>query len=90
MLAHLELLVLSCAACGAARSPSSPLPSFLRLAPLPSYAPLEFDSWALRHWTRRFTGERFTLVFFTPNGCEFSNVAVAAARADKGKRLGTT
>jgi len=30
------------------------------------YAPLEFDGWKLRHWTQQFVGERFTLVWFTP------------------------
>jgi hypothetical protein len=30
------------------------------------YKPLEFDGWKLRHWTRPFKGERFSLVWFTP------------------------
>ena len=30
------------------------------------YAPLEFDGWRLRHWTKPFVGERFSLVWFTP------------------------
>jgi hypothetical protein len=30
------------------------------------YQPLEFDGWKLRHWTRPFSGERFSLVWFTP------------------------
>ena len=30
------------------------------------YAPLEFDGWKMRHWTRKFVGERFSLVWFTP------------------------
>jgi len=34
------------------------------------YAPLEFDGWAQRHWTAPFAGERFSLVWFTPCGCE--------------------
>lgn len=29
------------------------------------YRPLEFDGWKLRHWTQRFQGERFSLVWFT-------------------------
>jgi hypothetical protein len=30
------------------------------------YQPLQFDGWNLRHWTRPFSGERFSLVWFTP------------------------
>lgn len=30
------------------------------------YQPLEFDGWRLRHWTKEFIGERFSLVWFTP------------------------
>jgi len=30
------------------------------------YRPLEFDGWKLRHWTLPFAGERFSLVWFTP------------------------
>lgn len=30
------------------------------------YQPLEFDGWRLRHWTKQFLGERFSLVWFTP------------------------
>jgi tRNA U38,U39,U40 pseudouridine synthase TruA len=30
------------------------------------YKPIEFDGWKLRHWTNRFCGERFSLVWFTP------------------------
>ena len=30
------------------------------------YKPLEFDGWKLRHWTNPFVGERFSLVWFTP------------------------
>lgn len=30
------------------------------------YQPLEFDGWRLRHWTLPFRGERFSLVWFTP------------------------
>jgi tRNA U38,U39,U40 pseudouridine synthase TruA len=30
------------------------------------YQPLEFDGWRLRHWTLPFLGERFSLVWFTP------------------------
>lgn len=30
------------------------------------YRPIEFDGWKLRHWTSRFQGERFSLVWFTP------------------------
>lgn len=34
------------------------------------YAPLEFDGWRRRHWTLPFAGERYSLVFFTPHGCD--------------------
>ena len=30
------------------------------------YAPHEFDGWKLRHWTAAFCGQRFSLVWFTP------------------------
>ena len=30
------------------------------------YKPLEFDGWNLRHWTDPFIGQRFSLVWFTP------------------------
>lgn len=30
------------------------------------YRPLEFDGWGCRHWTLPFSGERFSLVWFTP------------------------
>lgn len=30
------------------------------------YKPIEFDGCKLRHWTARFRGERFSLVWFTP------------------------
>jgi tRNA U38,U39,U40 pseudouridine synthase TruA len=30
------------------------------------YRAVEFDGWKLRHWTRPFHGERFSLVWFTP------------------------
>jgi tRNA U38,U39,U40 pseudouridine synthase TruA len=32
------------------------------------YRPLEFDGWNMRHWTRPFSGQRFSLVWFTPEG----------------------
>ena len=31
------------------------------------YRPVEFDGWKLRHWTLPFEGERFSLVWFTPD-----------------------
>lgn len=34
------------------------------------YNPLEFNGWTQRHWTRPFKGERYSLVWFTPKGCE--------------------
>jgi tRNA U38,U39,U40 pseudouridine synthase TruA len=30
------------------------------------YEPLEFDGWKQRHWTAPFEGERYSLVWFTP------------------------
>jgi tRNA U38,U39,U40 pseudouridine synthase TruA len=30
------------------------------------YQPLEFDGWKQRHWTGNYAGERFSLVWFTP------------------------
>mmetsp|Transcript_6611 Transcript_6611/g.12207 ORF Transcript_6611/g.12207 Transcript_6611/m.12207 type:complete len:105 (+) Transcript_6611:1546-1860(+) len=30
------------------------------------YKPLEFDGFRLRHWTGPFQGERFSLVWFSP------------------------
>lgn len=34
------------------------------------YKALEFDGWNQRHWTLPFDGERFSIVWFTPLGCE--------------------
>lgn len=34
------------------------------------YKPVEFNGWKQRHWTLPFVGERFSLVWFTPIGCE--------------------
>jgi hypothetical protein len=34
------------------------------------YQGLEFNGWSQRHWTMPFDGERFSLVWFTPKGCE--------------------
>ena len=34
------------------------------------YKPLQFNGWTERHWTLPFRGERFSLVWFTPKGCE--------------------
>ena len=34
------------------------------------YKPMEFNGWKQRHWTMPFQGERFSLVWFTPKGCE--------------------
>jgi len=31
------------------------------------YKALEFDGWKLRHWTAPFRGQRFSLVWFTPD-----------------------
>ena len=38
------------------------------------YKPLEFDGWNERHWTLPFEGERFSVVWFTPMGCEVDRV----------------
>ena len=37
------------------------------------YMPLEFDGWKQRHWTLPFVGERFSLVWFSPLGCEIND-----------------
>jgi hypothetical protein len=34
------------------------------------YKGIEFNGWTQRHWTMPFQGERFSLVWFTPKGCE--------------------
>ena len=34
------------------------------------YKPVEFNGWKERHWTMPFQGERYSLVWFTPKGCE--------------------
>jgi len=34
------------------------------------YKPVEFDGWKQRHYTLPFAGERYSLVWFTPKGCE--------------------
>jgi hypothetical protein len=34
------------------------------------YKPLLFNGWTQRHWTLPFDGERYSLVWFTPKGCE--------------------
>jgi hypothetical protein len=34
------------------------------------YQAIEFDGWKERHWTLPFQGERYSLVWFTPKGCE--------------------
>jgi len=34
------------------------------------YEPIEFNGWTQRHWTNPFQGERYSLVWFTPLGCE--------------------
>ena len=39
------------------------------------YQPMEFNGWKQRHWTLPFSGERFSLVWFTPKGCENVNAS---------------
>ncbi len=34
------------------------------------YNAIEFNGWKQRHWTLPFKGERYSLVWFTPKGCE--------------------
>jgi tRNA U38,U39,U40 pseudouridine synthase TruA len=34
------------------------------------YKAIEFNGWKERHWTMPFGGERYSLVWFTPKGCE--------------------
>ena len=49
------------------------------------YAPARFNGWKQRHWTSAFEGERFSLVWFTPLGCEFgSGLALARSYATAG------
>ena len=43
------------------------------------YAPARFNGWKQRHWTNAFEGERFSLVWFTPLGCEFGSCRSLAA-----------
>ena len=35
-----------------------------------AYHPVEFDGWKQVHWTLPFEGERYSIVWFTPKGCE--------------------
>eukprot|EP01043_Picozoa_sp_COSAG02_P005040 COSAG02_NODE_134_length_34593_cov_43.594886_26_plen_1236_part_00 len=35
-----------------------------------AYNPVEFDGWKQVHWTLPFEGERYSIVWFTPKGCE--------------------
>ena len=48
------------------------------------YAPLEFNGWTQRHWTLPFEGERFSLVWFTPNGCEVPGLDLCREMRAKG------
>jgi hypothetical protein len=34
------------------------------------YKAIQFNGWKQRHWTMPFKGERYSLVWFTPKGCE--------------------
>jgi tRNA U38,U39,U40 pseudouridine synthase TruA len=34
------------------------------------YKPCEFNGWKQRHWVKPFIGERYSLVWFTPKGCD--------------------
>jgi hypothetical protein len=45
------------------------------------YKPLEFNGWTERHWTLPFRGERFSVVWFTPRGCEGQTLWGAADRS---------
>ena len=40
------------------------------------YKGLEFDGWRELHWTRPFRGERYSLVWYTPQGLEEPRVAL--------------
>jgi len=40
------------------------------------YKGLEFDGWREKHWTRPFRGERFSLVWYTPQGLEEAQAAL--------------
>lgn len=43
------------------------------------YSPMEFNGWTQRHWTLPFAGERYSLVWFTPRGCERSGLELCAS-----------
>jgi hypothetical protein len=40
------------------------------------YTPLEFDGWKQEHWTVPFTGERYSLVWYIPQGLEPASEAL--------------
>jgi hypothetical protein len=40
------------------------------------YKGLEFDGWRELHWTRPFRGERYSLVWYTPQGLEEPRAAL--------------
>jgi hypothetical protein len=40
------------------------------------YKGLEFDGWREKHWTRAFRGERYSLVWYTPQGLEEAQAAL--------------
>ena len=51
---------------------------------------LEFDGWKQRHWTLPFVGERYSLVYFTPQGCEecvANETAVGNATAESASAI---
>ena len=50
------------------------------------YKPLEFNGWTQRHWTKPFEGERYSLVFFTPLGCEDQTGMALLESLASGKR----
>jgi hypothetical protein len=52
------------------------------------YKPLEFDGWSQRHYTLPFQGERYSLVWFTPQGCEQESIRAADPPANQGQGQG--
>jgi diketogulonate reductase-like aldo/keto reductase len=56
------------------------------------YSPAQFNGWKQTHWTLPFSGERYSLVWFTPLGCEemdierdlFASGKIAAGGAAEG------
>jgi len=44
------------------------------------YSPLQFDGWKQTHWTKPFSGERYSLVWYTPQGLDKASEALDAGQ----------